>query len=109
MKLNFKNISKTKSYILRETTMCVDIRVYTCIKISIYIQIFLPGIGQMYMCSFLVTQWLSDRWKRFSLQQIVVSMVPWWALTYPEKGILAINGGGEGSAHKLCKLFLQAS
>ena len=50
-----------KSYILRETTMCVDICVhvhihmYICINVSIYIQIFLPGIGQMYMCSFLVT------------------------------------------------------
>ena len=32
----------------------------------------------------------------------MVSTVPWWALTYPEKGILAINGG-EGSAHKLYK------
>ena len=35
--------------------MCVDICVHTCINVSIYIQIFLPGIGQMYMCSFLVT------------------------------------------------------
>lgn len=85
--------------------MCVDIRVYTCIKISIYIQIFLPGIGQMYMCSFLVTQWLSDRWKRFSLQQIVVSMVPWWALTYPEKGILAINGGGKDQPINFVNFF----
>ena len=55
MKLNFKNILKMKSYILRETTMCVDVCVHTCINVSIYIQIFLPGIGQMYMCSFLVT------------------------------------------------------
>ena len=61
MKLNFQNILKMKSYILRETTMCVDICVhvhiymYICINVSIYIQIFLPGIGQMYMCSFLVT------------------------------------------------------
>lgn len=47
----------------------------------------------MYMYSFLVTWRLSDRWKQFFLQQIVVSKVPWWALTYPEKGILAINLG----------------
>lgn len=66
---------------------------YTCINIFIHIQIFLPGTDQMYMCSYLVTWWLSDRWKLFFLQQKVVSMVPWWALTYPEKGILAFNGG----------------
>lgn len=42
-----------------------------------------PGIGQKNMCSFLVTWWLSDQWKRFFLQQIVVSMVPWWVLAYP--------------------------
>lgn len=42
-----------------------------------------PGTDQMYMCSYLVTWWLSDRWKLFFLQQKVVSMVPWWALTYP--------------------------
>lgn len=47
------------------------------------IQIFLPGIGQMYMYSYLVTWWLSDRWKQFFLQQIVVSTVPWWVLAYP--------------------------
>lgn len=35
--------------------MYVDICVHTCINVSIYIQIFLPGIGQMYMCSSLVT------------------------------------------------------
>lgn len=42
-----------------------------------------PGTDQMYMCSSPVTWWLSGQWKRFFLQQTVVSMVPWWALTYP--------------------------
>lgn len=63
---------------------------YVCVymhKCSIHVQIFLPGTGQMYMCSFLVTRCLSDQWKQFFLQQRVVSVVPWWALTYPEKGI----------------------
>ena len=64
------------------------------------IQIFLPGIGQMYMYSYLVTWWLSDRWKQFFLQQIVVSTVPWWVRAYPEKGALAIIGE-EGSVDKL--------
>lgn len=70
-------------------------------KISIHIQIFLPGIGQMYTCSFLVTWWLSDQWKQFFLQQIMVSMVPWWVPTYPEKGKL-IEVRGE-STHKFHK------
>lgn len=68
--------------------------VQICMNISIHADI-LPGIGQMDMSSFLVTWQLSDRQKQFFLQQIVVSVVPWQVLTYPEKGVLAINFAGD--------------